>query len=51
MVKIARCRDTILLVSHGGISRVIRAIIRGEMHASIDSLGSVDNAEVLELTL
>lgn len=43
--------DKILLVSHGGPGRVIRAIIRGESHASIDSLGSVGNAEVLELTI
>lgn len=43
--------DKILLVSHGGPGRVIRAIIREEPHYSIDSLASIGNAEVLELQL
>lgn len=43
--------DKILLVSHGGPGRVIRALVRGERHTSIDTLASVGNAEVLELTL
>jgi broad specificity phosphatase PhoE len=43
--------DTILLVSHGGPGRVIRTIIREEPHYSIDSLGSIGNAQILELRL
>jgi broad specificity phosphatase PhoE len=43
--------DKILLVSHGGPGRMIRAIIRDEKHTSIDSLASVGNAEVLELSI
>lgn len=43
--------DKILVVSHGGPGRMIRAIIRDEKHTSIDSLGSIGNAEVLELTI
>lgn len=43
--------DKILLVSHGGPGRMIRAIVREERHTSIDSLASIGNAQVLELTL
>lgn len=41
----------ILLVSHGGVSRSIRAILRGEDSHSIDSLASVGNAQLLEFTI
>lgn len=43
--------NKILLVSHGGPGRVIRTIIRGERHTSIDTLGSVGNAEILEFQI
>lgn len=43
--------DTILLVSHGGPGRMIRAIYRNEQHTSINSLGSIGNAQVMELSL
>lgn len=43
--------DRILLVSHGGPGRMIRSIYRHERHTSINTLGSIGNAEVLELDL
>jgi len=43
--------DKILLVSHGGPGRMIRTIYRSEEHNSINSLGRIGNAEVLELSL
>lgn len=43
--------DKIVLVSHGGPGRMIRAILRDEKHSSIDSLASIGNAQVLELQI
>jgi alpha-ribazole phosphatase len=43
--------NKIVLVSHGGPGRMLRAIYRNEQHNSINSLGSVGNAQVLELSL
>jgi broad specificity phosphatase PhoE len=43
--------DKIVLVSHGGPGRVIRSIYRNEQHNSINSLGRMGTAEVLELSL
>ena len=43
--------DRIALVSHGGPGRMIRTIYRDEQHNTINGLGTIGNAEVLELTL
>lgn len=43
--------DTIILVSHGGVGRMLRAIYRDEHHESINSLGRTGNAEILEFHL
>jgi broad specificity phosphatase PhoE len=43
--------DRIALISHGGPGRMIRAIYRNDRHNSINSLGRIGNAEVLELSL
>jgi broad specificity phosphatase PhoE len=43
--------DKILLVSHGGPGRMIRTIYRNEQPNSINTLGRIGNAEVLELSL
>lgn len=43
--------DKILLVSHGGPGRMIRTIYRNEKPSSINSLGRIGNAEILELSL
>lgn len=43
--------DTIILVSHGGVGRMLRAIYREEHHGSINTLGRMDNAEIIELHL
>lgn len=44
-------QENIVLVSHGGPGRMIRSILRDEPHGSIDSLATIDNAEILELRL
>lgn len=43
--------EKIILVSHGGPSRMLRTIYRDEKHSSLNSLGTQKNAEILELTL
>ena len=43
--------DKIVLVSHGGPGRMIRTIYRNEQHTSINSLGSIGNAQIMELSL
>ena len=44
-------QDTVLLVSHGGPGRALRAILREEKHTSVNNLSSVGNAQLLELHL
>ena len=43
--------DRILVVSHGGPGRMLRAIYRDEQHRTINSLASIGNAELLEVDL
>lgn len=43
--------DQIVLVSHGGPGRAIRAIYRNEQHNTINGLATIGNAEVLQLSL
>jgi uncharacterized phosphatase len=43
--------DKIVLVSHGGPGRMIRAIYREEHHGSINTLSRMGNAQTLELHL
>lgn len=43
--------DKILLVSHGGPGRMIRAIYRNEQHNTINSLGSIGNAQAIQFTI
>lgn len=43
--------ERILLVSHGGPGRMIRAIYREEDNRTINSLASIGNSELLELSL
>jgi uncharacterized phosphatase len=43
--------QTILLVSHGGVARMIRTILRGEHHNQINSLERIGNSELLEFQL
>jgi uncharacterized phosphatase len=43
--------DRILLVSHGGVGRMLRAIFREEHHSSINTLQRIENAQIMELTL
>jgi broad specificity phosphatase PhoE len=43
--------DRIVLVSHGGIGRMVRTILRGEDHDQINSLARMGNAELFEFQL
>lgn len=43
--------DKIIVVSHGGVGRMLRAIYREEHHSSVNSLGRMSNAQIMELPL
>jgi uncharacterized phosphatase len=47
----ARPENNVLLVSHGGVARMVRAILRQERHDQINSLDRIGNSEIFEFRL